>query len=144
MRKIWASRSLRGGRGFLSRVGFLHLRVANDVGFVVPPSFERAFRPLLLGSPLAACIRPIDGFSIVDFKEVSSELRNCSISSPRIRPHLQGISFSFRPTRGDRHPVRGEMDKREFQQSKVAMLDFFDDLIGVERGNAHRNAGSAE
>jgi hypothetical protein len=36
------------------------------------------------------------------------------------------------------------MDKREFQQSKVAMLDFFDDLIGVERGNAHRNAGSAE
>lgn len=49
-----------------------------------------------------------------------------------------------RVTRGDRHPVRGEMDKREFQQSKVAMLDFFDDLIGVERGNAHRNAGSAE
>ncbi|WP_060643569.1 hypothetical protein [Ensifer sp. Root423] len=114
MRKIWASRSLRGGRGFLSGVGFLHLRVANDVGFVVPPSFETAFRPLLLGPPLAACIRPIDGFSIGDFKEVSSELRNCSISSPRIRPHLQG------------------------------MLDFFDDLIGVERGNAHRNAGSAE
>ncbi|WP_146749595.1 hypothetical protein [Ensifer adhaerens] len=98
---------------------------------------------------MAACIRPIDGFSIGDFKEVSSELRNCSISSPRIRPHLQGISFSFRPTRGGRHPVRGEkpvkaMDKREFQQSKVAILDFFDDLIGVERGNAHRNAGSAE
>src|SRR5690349_9561153 len=65
---IFAARSSRPSFAAFSAALAL---VANEVGFVVPPSFETAFRPLLLGSPLAACIRPIDGFSIADFKEAT-------------------------------------------------------------------------
>lgn len=70
-------------------------------------------------SRMAAFIRPIDGFSIVDVKEATVTRYVAKSQSMKA------------------------MDKQEFQQSKVAVLDFLDDLIGVERGTTHRNAGSA-
>ncbi|HEV7319438.1 MAG TPA: hypothetical protein VGO04_12620 [Ensifer sp.] len=70
-------------------------------------------------SRMAAFIRPIDGFSIVDVKEATVTRYVAKSQSMKA------------------------MDKQEFQQSKVAVLDFLDDLIGVERGTTHRNAESA-
>jgi len=70
-------------------------------------------------SRMAAFIRPIDGFSIVDVKEATVTRYVAKSQSMKA------------------------MDKQEFQQSKVAVLDFLDELIGVERGTTHRNAGSA-
>ncbi|MBD9519326.1 hypothetical protein IB262_05385 [Ensifer sp. ENS02] len=70
-------------------------------------------------SRMAAFIRPIDGFSIVDVKEATVTRYVAKSQSMKA------------------------MDKQEFQQSKAAVLDFLDDLIGVERGTTHRNAGSA-
>lgn len=70
-------------------------------------------------SRMAAFIRPIDGFSIVDVKEATVTRYVAKSQSMKA------------------------MDKQEFQQSKVAVLDFLDDLIGVERGTTHRNALSA-
>lgn len=70
-------------------------------------------------SRMAAFIRPIDGFSIVDVKEATVTRYVAKSQSMKA------------------------MDKQEFQQSKVAVLDFLDDLIGVARGTTHRNAGSA-
>ncbi|MCZ4089302.1 hypothetical protein [Sinorhizobium psoraleae] len=65
---------------------------------------------------LAAFIRPIDAFSVVDVKEAT-------------------VTFVAKS-----QSMRA-MGKEEFSASKSAVLDFLDDLIGVERGTAQRNAG---
>ncbi|ASP85042.1 MULTISPECIES: hypothetical protein [Sinorhizobium] len=68
---------------------------------------------------LAAFIRPIDAFSVVDVKEATVTRYVAKSQSMKA------------------------MDKQEFQESKTAVLDYLDDLIGVERGTTQRNAGAA-
>jgi hypothetical protein len=68
---------------------------------------------------LAAFIRPIDAFSVVDVKEATVTRYVAKSQSMRA------------------------IGKEEFSASKSAVLDFLDDLIGVERGTTQRNAGAA-
>ncbi|WP_234840443.1 hypothetical protein [Sinorhizobium meliloti] len=68
---------------------------------------------------LAAFIRPIDAFSVVDVKEATVTRYVAKSQSMKA------------------------MGKQDFQESKTAVLDFLDDLIGVELGTTQRNAGAA-
>lgn len=70
----------------------------------------------------AANIRPMDEYSLVTF-EGPLVYRFTAMSQKR-----RGI---------------GAMDKATFQASKQAIMDFLDDLIGVERGAAEENARKA-
>ena len=68
---------------------------------------------------VAAFIRPIDAFSVVVVNEATVT---------RYTAKSQSVKA---------------MGKQEFQESKTAVLDFLDDLIGVDRGTTQRQAGSA-
>ena len=64
---------------------------------------------------MAAFIKPMDAYAVVTFRE--AVVRVWTAKSQK----------------------RKAMDTREFQQSKTDVLDFIDDLLGVERGSTARS-----